>query len=223
MTLAVVFDLDDTLYAERQYNLSGFTAVGEYVLRRYGVEGFGDICRELFCIGIRGNIFDEACSHLAVKLPVAELVSIYRDHIPDISLFDDAARTLDNLRGKRPLGLLTDGFSGVQRRKIEALDIAPYFDSIVVSDELGGRDAWKPSAAPYCRSMEALAGPGRKFVYVADNPGKDFITARALGWKTVRIERPACIHPASAKPGYEADRVVFSLDEIPWKHLEETL
>jgi putative hydrolase of the HAD superfamily len=222
MTLAVVFDLDDTLYPERQYNLSGFTAVGEHVLRRYGIDRFGELCRELFCAGVRGNIFNRACLRLDVALPVEELVSAYRDHLPQISLFDDGARALEHLRGKHPLGLLTDGYAGVQRRKIEALGISPYFDSIVVSDELGGRDTWKPSVAPYCRSMEALAGPDRQFVYVADNPTKDFITARALGWKTVRVERPEGIHPAVVEPGHEADCVVATLDEVPWQHLEET-
>lgn len=37
---AIVFDMDDTLYEERQYVISGFKAVDQYVIEQFGVTGF---------------------------------------------------------------------------------------------------------------------------------------------------------------------------------------
>lgn len=218
MTLAIVFDLDDTLYPERSYNFSGFSAVGAHVHKNYGAPGFAQACEELYQSGVRGDIFDRALQRLGITPPVQALVEVYRDHIPRIELFDDARTVLTQLQGHHPLGLLTDGYAAVQRRKISALGIEPLFDCIVVSDELG-RDAWKPSPKPYERTMSQLAGRADRFVYIADNPTKDFVTASALGWDTVMVERPSAVHRTAPKPGHAAKHLVTDLNNIPWASL----
>ena len=62
--LGVVFDIDDTLYLERDYVRSGFRAVGEHVARSTGVDGFSDLAFALFEQGLRGHIFDETLLRL---------------------------------------------------------------------------------------------------------------------------------------------------------------
>ena len=37
---AVIFDLDDTLFPERTYVLSGFRAVGDWISETYSIRGF---------------------------------------------------------------------------------------------------------------------------------------------------------------------------------------
>jgi putative hydrolase of the HAD superfamily len=45
-----------------------------------------------------------------------------------------------------------------------------------------------------------------RFIYVADNPKKDFLAATALQWETVRVRRPEGLHAAcDAQPGAAAD------------------
>ncbi len=61
-------------------------------------------------------------------------------------------------------------------------------DHIVYSDEFG-RDHWKPSAVPYLTMMKMTGCAGPDCSYVSDNPLKDFVTAKSLGWTTVRIRR----------------------------------
>ena len=51
-----IFDIDDTLYLERDYVRSGFDAVG----RALSDERFGAYCWDLFCHGVRGNTFELA-------------------------------------------------------------------------------------------------------------------------------------------------------------------
>ena len=54
----VVFDLDDTLYLERDYVRSGFFAVGRYLEERHDLQGFESAAWQEFEAGRRGDIFD---------------------------------------------------------------------------------------------------------------------------------------------------------------------
>ncbi|MEL7208731.1 MAG: hypothetical protein AAGK32_10970, partial [Actinomycetota bacterium] len=48
----MVFDIDDTLYLERDYVRSGFNAVGEHVESQFGTAGVGRRAWELFIEGV---------------------------------------------------------------------------------------------------------------------------------------------------------------------------
>lgn len=219
MRLGLVFDLDDTLYPERRYNLSGFKAVGEYVLQRYRVENFAHVCERLFDSGARGNIFDLAVNVLGVELPIPDLVTAYREHQPQIELFEDARWILAEVRGQFPIGLITDGYAAVQRRKVSALGLEDVFDSVVFSDDLG-RSGWKPSQLPYRLTMTNLESVADSFVYIGDNPDKDFVTARTLGWNTIMVDRPTRLRQhVNVPPEWQADHRIESLREIPWNKL----
>lgn len=199
---AVVFDLDDTLYPESAYVASGFRAVGDALARERGVEGFGARAAAIAASGARGDVFDRALREAGVPpeaLPelVAWCVARYREHRPDIALFPEAHEALEGLRGKVKLGVLTDGWITAQRQKVAALGLAPRVDAVVYSDAFG-RAHWKPSEVPYRAVAEALAVEHGGCVYVADNPAKDFITARALGWRTIQVARPGQTHAAEA-------------------------
>jgi putative hydrolase of the HAD superfamily len=104
-----------------------------------------------------------------------------------------------------------------QQNKVKALGIEASFNAIVYSD-LYGRDSWKPSPVPYNQIMQLLSCKGKECVYVADNPQKDFITAKNLGWLTVQICREggeyAKIIPEKS---HEANFKIKSLLEL--KHI----
>ena len=44
-------------------------------------------------------------------------------------------------------------------------------------------------------------------MYIADNPAKDFITAKALGWRTLQVARPGQTHAAEAPSAAHAAEV----------------
>ncbi|OYU17895.1 MAG: hydrolase [Rhodobacteraceae bacterium PARR1] len=215
----IVFDLDDTLYPERDYNLSGLRAVGAHILATTGDARFGERCAALYQSGVREAIFDRVRAELNVATPADELVRVYRDHQPVLELHPDAKICLSLLHGRLPLGLITDGYAGVQRRKVQGLGLADRFDAIVFSDDLG-RAHWKPSPLPYQTLMQQMDNRADAFVYVGDNPMKDFVTARRLGWKTVMISRPSNVHQhADCPPDHAADLEVTSLVDVPWPEL----
>ena len=190
---AIIFDLDDTLYPERAYVLSGFRAVSIWAEEHLGIpthHGFAELCR-LFDEGIRGDTFNHWLESHSIKLDdwVTQMVRVYREHNPHIVPYPEAPELLQRLRSRYRLGLISDGYAEVQRRKLAALGLTPCFDALVFSDEWG-REAWKPNSRPFEVAVERLAIAGPEAVYVADNPNKDFLGARQVGMWTVRVRRP---------------------------------
>jgi putative hydrolase of the HAD superfamily len=214
----LVFDLDDTLYLERDFVLSGFGAVERWLRSERGVEGFGERAGRLFAKGARGHIFDAVLVELgldAAAVEVEHLVAIYREHEPAIALLPDAIATLAWAGPRFQLGLITDGYAAVQARKIRALGLDAHIPCRIVTDEWG-RECWKPSPEPYRRVMRHFPGPEAGYVYVGDNPRKDFLAPRALGWRTVRIRRAGGEHAGyAAAAEEEAEHEIASLDELP--------
>lgn len=194
--LCVAFDLDDTLYLERDYVRSGFEAVGQWVKTNLSAEGFGPRAWDLFERGRRGDIFDVALGE--VNLPqdpkiVETLIKIYRGHAPRISLLNDAHCCLASLRHRAKLALISDGWAESQRLKIDALGIAHFFDLIVLTAELGDRLA-KPHPAAFDWVQKQFHVEPNCCVYVADNTEKDFLGPKRRGWMTVRVRRSGGLH-----------------------------
>lgn len=192
--LCVVFDIDDTLYLEHDYVMSGFAAAGGWALASLGLRDFGSRCRALHLAGQRGNIFNSALK--ASALPpddelIRKLVEVYRAHKPDIRMCDDAASAIEEISRRWPVAVITDGPAISQSRKAEALDLARFADPIYLTECLG-EGCSKPSIVAYEAVMRAI--PGRNYVYVADNPLKDFTAPLQLGWTAIRIRRPGGLH-----------------------------
>ena len=218
MSVVVVFDMDDTLYPERAFIASAFRAVGEHAAQRWGLSEFGDRCIELFDRGFRGDIFQRAFLDVRKEelstASAAEMLHIYRGHRPDdLPWHADALAAVEALHGELPLALLSDGYLATQRNKAIALGIDRWISDPVFTDALG-REHWKPSTRGFELIMSRF--PGHRCLYVGDNPVKDFVAPRALGWFTVHVRRPGSTYwEASAPPSHSADMVVADLRSLP--------
>ena len=215
----IVFDLDDTLYSERQFAISGFRACERWLEQEHGAGGIVDDMTRMLDDGYMRALFDQV---LAARVPghtpaqLEAFIDVYRLHDPAIALYPDAAWALDHFEPLGPLGLITDGQAEVQSSKVRALAIAPRFRHIVYTGALGGRAFSKPHPRSFELMEEALGAPGGRFVYVGDNPAKDFVTPNARGWISVQVHRPQRIHArAEAAPGGAAQHVVDQLTELP--------
>jgi putative hydrolase of the HAD superfamily len=213
----IVFDLDDTLFPEHSYVRSGFKAVEDSLARKKGIQGFRDVAERLFQARIRGSIFDQALIELGYHPEaslIKELVDVYRGHRPEIQFFPDAEWALSYYGAMNQVGVITDGYLVAQQKKAEALRLTEKVDVIIFSDAYG-REHWKPSKTPYLELVRALNCEHSDCVYISDNPKKDFITARSLGWRTIRIKRPEGEYRnVHCEPGYNADIEIDSLFEL---------
>lgn len=196
----VVFDIDDTLYLERDYVRSGFRAVED----AHGIAGFADVAWTFFSQGSRGKIFNQTLDELGLACTervIRELVHSYRVHEPRIALLPDAAKWLDLHSRSYYLGCVTDGPMASQRAKIGALGIRRRCDYIILTDELG-EGFGKPDIRSFKMISFLSTLPVGRHVYVADNPAKDFQGPKALGWRTVRVRRPGSLHMEVQTPRY---------------------
>lgn len=179
----VVFDLDDTLYKEIDYYKSGV----KFLYRKYFNKELITSSNEL---KLDYNWLDE----IIQKCPVSKelVLNDYRTHPPAISLSNEAKRVLQKLRVENvKMSLVTDGRSITQRNKIRALEISSYFERIIISEEIGTE---KPNHKNFFKAIENYKC--NKFIYVADNPKKDFLGPNELGWVSIcLLDDGQNIHP----------------------------
>lgn len=213
----LVFDLDDTLYLEKDFAESGFRALSEKYGERIGGPRFAQECAKLLAEGRRSNIFDQALSHCQISATpelIRDFVASYRTHKPEITFCADTARFFDRIGKKTPTGLITDGPKETQWSKITALGLEKMIDHIVVTGEWPMKYA-KPHPRAFKRIQSLTSAPPGKIVYIADNGAKDFVSPRALGWQSVQMLRPDRIHAGTpGSPDHEADHVISSFDEL---------
>lgn len=168
--MIVVFDLDDTLYAEMEFVRSAYRAIA----RKFGHHLLGP----MMDASTPREAFD------STGLPIEELLPIYRNHFPDIRLPWQSLYTLVSLKkqGHR-LGLISDGRSLTQRNKIRALGLERFIDPelIFISEEQG----WDKMSGESFSKIMSLCGDSEKYMYIGDNPLKDFLPGNRLGWQTV--------------------------------------
>ena len=218
MVKVVVFDMDDTLYHERSYVSSGFLAVDGFLCARLGTPkgAVAKACEEILAQQGRGKIFDTALSAFGIysKTLVRRCLHVYRHHTPAITLLPDATACLERLKALHvKLYVVTDGHKIVQANKANALGLARWMEHVFITHRYGTLHA-KPS--PYCfEKICAREGVApREVLYVGDNPHKDFVGIKPLGFQTVRIMR-GMFAEVEKEAAYEAERRIETLEELP--------
>ncbi len=218
-TLGVVFDMDDTLYLERDYVRSGFRAVAAAAAEPTNVpeEDAFALLWGLFEAGTRGTTFDALLARypeLSASFTIPDLVAVYRAHAPTINLLPEMEGLMLELRAQSvPLGVITDGPFVSQRAKADALRLAHYADAVILTDTWG-RDFWKPHPKAFEEASKALGLPHSNLIYVGDNPSKDFNAPAQLGWQSVRLRLREQLRFEHGYGDYRPTQEVSSVAEL---------
>lgn len=204
---AIVFDLDDTLYPEREFVVSGFRVVAEGFADRFGEpDAVVGRMTELFDAGDPMRVFQNYLAERGIAEAglLESMLETHRNHPPTLRLHDDANDVLLRLRGRVRLGIITDGRPRTQRAKMDALGLPFRVDAAIVSQELA---PWicKPDPRPFEFIAAKLQVQSGRMVYVADNLAKDFVAPNQLGWRTIQVRRPEGLYrdaqaPATGRP-----------------------
>jgi putative hydrolase of the HAD superfamily len=217
MIKAIIFDLDDTLYEEKQFVMSGFQTVAKHLSKINNVKysKIFKILKQDFQKGLRKKNFDVLLQKLnMVGETPNNLVKIYREHYPTINLFYDAKKILTNLKGKFRFGLITDGYITPQNNKIHSLGIKDYFDAILINDLEKGIS--KADKKPFLDILFQLDVEAKNTLFTADNPIKDFLNAKNLGIHTTRIKRKKGEYAGiTVNHSVEADYTISTLLDLP--------
>ena len=212
MTRALLFDLDDTLYPERRFLLSGLAAVAAEVQAWTRLDRrlvFRHLLAAVESEG-RRHAFQSLCGAFGLDPAIVpRLVRHYRSHQPRLPR--STVRTLQSARRTWRTAVLTNGLPDVQRRKIAALGIADLVDAVLVASEWGsGRG--KPEPHGFLAALDRLGVEPAQAVFAGDDPACDVLGARALGLATIRVRTYA--HRWSPPEG-DADAVVDRLPAVP--------
>lgn len=201
--MLIAFDLDDTIFSEMEFVRSAYRKIASL----HGMSLLPGMMSELSI----ADAFD------STGLPPEVFLPIYRNHIPDISLPSASLYSLVSLRKMgHTLALVTDGRELTQSNKIDALGLRRFIDDadIYISERFGHL---KTDGQAFSDLMRRHGCD--HYIYVGDNPAKDFRQPNLMGWTTVcLLDRGENINPQDFDRADVAELPNFkiqSLYELP--------
>lgn len=202
---AIVFDLDDTLYAEMSYLRSAY----RYIANQVSNDG-SLYQRMLDKYQNNEDVFGYLSNDY--QIDKSQLLDWYRYHLPEITLYDGVSEFLQMAKPHYQFAIITDGRSITQRNKINSLGLTPLITAMVISEEIGSE---KPNPKNYLSVADQLNC--ENYWYIGDNLKKDFITPKQLGWQTICLkDQGENIHSQqlSVAPDYLPDYSFNNWQEI---------
>lgn len=175
-----VFDLDDTLYLEKDYQTSGYRYICLYLKDLYKKD-LSEVIDEASHTG--KDVLSEVCITLGLPESVKQsFLWMYRLHIPEITLAPATKKMLEFIQDNSlGVAIITDGRSVSQRHKLFSLGLQDI--DALVSEEW---EEVKPGRKRF-DELEKRYTDAKQFVYVGDNIKKDFVTPNSMGWITIGI------------------------------------
>lgn len=182
-TKLVIFDLDNTLYADHsyfrnvfmQYSKSLFSNIDLILndeFRLKSIDIFGDILK-------KKNIF--------TKKKQIDLFFLYKTIKCKLFLYDDAYELIDFLKKKGiKICIITNGNVEVQKNKVKCLGINDLFDKIIYARQWG-KIYEKPNPKSFAKALSYFSVKKEDVIFVGDNPDTDIIGASNFGIMGVRF------------------------------------
>lgn len=177
-------DLDDTLYNEVDFVISGYNHIYKWILKNLNIDiqykpNKKDVINNIenhIQTFIQKNYFEEKYSVKFIKL--------MREHKPNISLSNSNLKKLKVIsKTFKNLVLVTNGRSISQRNKLQSLNIKMFFKEILISEEFGFK---KPDKIFYEKLIEKYKN--YNLIFIGDNIDIDLITPINKGLKTILIK-----------------------------------
>ncbi|MBQ9073475.1 MAG: YjjG family noncanonical pyrimidine nucleotidase [Muribaculaceae bacterium] len=113
-----------------------------------------------------------------------QLSDLYLDRLASLDrLVSGALPLLDHLRQKGyRLGVISNGFHEVQFRKMQSAGITHYFDTVVLSDDIGVN---KPDRRIFDHALRKTSGIADRTLIIGDNPSTDIAGGLNAGWHAI--------------------------------------
>lgn len=214
----LVWDLDDTIYQQSdQFNKSTNRLLNKEIFddnKGYEIfKKYSEITFEEFKNGLFNT---EEMRIQRIKRTLIELgypisrdqailwQEYYLEEQYSLTLSKNMEKILDECKEKNiELGIITNGPSQHQRRKIEALNLEKWIseDMIVVS---GDDNVHKPDQRIFKKFSKNITGNYR-VVYIGDNYENDILGAYKFGWDTVWFNLDGKENISQNKATYEVE------------------
>jgi 2-haloacid dehalogenase len=220
---AVFFDADDTLFDYPRAERAAVRAC----LREFGIRvGLGTFIdsyrrhnKEMWQAFERGETdqatlrverFRRVAAEFAIAdLPVERVGVFYLDALAgQPQLYPGALATVRALAKKFPLALVTNGIAAVQRRRFAASPITPFFQAVVISEEVG---IAKPDPRIFAPALQKIGVAAGEVLYVGDSVTSDMAAARNAGMDFCWLNPGRVPVPA----GYTPTFIIAAIKELP--------
>ena len=223
---AVLFDVDDTLFDRKLAQKEVCKLIVKQLPRVFEVfdtecvqEAFlksDQISTDMFNSGAPSEGLRDKRSRLFLQLLgikedyAAAVTEIYVWDSPLVNAaMDGAIPVVKKLSRKFTVGVVSNGLSDVQYRKLETMGLYDLFSCIVLSEVIGIR---KPDPAIFQKAASLIHIQPAECLYVGDSYVNDVIGAKNAGMQ-------ACwLNPESIKPPDEtikADFIISKLEQLP--------
>jgi putative hydrolase of the HAD superfamily len=215
---AVIFDLDNVLYDERDYVFAAYREIAAFLSKRYGLSDKMIYRKLVHDLRKKSSMYPRLFNDLLDDLGLdpsllRDLLLIYANVAPPLCLFLEAESVLQTLRKRGiKLALVTNGGIGIQRNKIRLLHLEKYFDAVIYARDMGEGNE-KPYPEAYRVALQELGVKPEETLCVGDNPYTDFWGAKKLGIRSIRVCRGEFRNVRLGEE-YEADSKVHTLREI---------
>ena len=218
----VMFDLDDTILdfkkAEARALAKSLQELGEEpseeILSRYHTVNMeywerlenGEMTREEILLGRFRQIKEE----FGLKLEPEELRDTYEYNLSQGHFFiDGAEQILNELQDQYRLFLVSNGTASVQKGRLESAGIAPLFERIFISEEIGAN---KPEKLYFTRCFAEIPNFDRtRCIIVGDSLTSDIRGGKNAGIRTCWLRREGRPPRENVVPDYECT----TLEELP--------
>lgn len=194
----IYFDLDDTLLDHQHAEREALKELYEHVelLKEIDpdalIDTYHKINRNLWTQYAAGEIGREQLQQRRFSYTFEELdlpeeeaektgsvyLQCYRNHWRWIQ---GAREALDRIVHRFPIGILTNGFSDTQKKKVSDFGLERYARHIVITEEIGKLKP-HPEVFEYATGLTNLS-PG-EILYVGDSYTSDIAGGTRYGWKT---------------------------------------
>ncbi len=200
---AILFDLDDTLFDHRRASNLALGAMHAAYAPDLPFDAFAsthaEVLEDFHARFLAGEFtldgarvarmqtlftrFDRALD----TATAARAARLYREqHQANRRLVTGAGELLDALHGHCRLGIVTNNSTAEQLEKLRALDIARYFDVVVISEDVG---VTKPDPRIFSIALERIGARAQDTVFIGDNWINDIAGALDAGMAAIWLDR----------------------------------
>ena len=223
---AVLFDVDETLFDR----MLAQKAVLELIMRQlpqvfrdFPLESVlaaflksDQIYTDLFNSGAASEGSRDKRSKLFLQLLgidekyTARITELYVRDYPTVQAHvDGAIPVVKELSHKFKLGVVSNGFTDVQYRKLENMGLRDLFSCVVLSEEFGIR---KPDPRIFHHAALLLHMQAQECLYIGDSYANDVIGAKNAGMQACWLNRESATVPdEKIKPDY----IIAKFEELP--------
>ena len=126
-----------------------------------------------------------------------------------LRLYPQVAETLDALRSRYRMAVVSDAQSAYAVPELRAVGILPYFDPVIVSGDYGYR---KPDSRLFQKALDALGVQPEQALYIGNDLYHDIHGAQQVGMKAIYVSYD------QSNPIYrttEPDYIIYRFAELP--------